>query len=52
MIVAFIKYSKSIKMRAIFDLGSSLTEFYNFFGNFFDFSSGIIDINQIKYGLY
>ena len=49
MLVAYIKYCKTVKMRASIDLGSILLEFYEFFGKFFDFSFGVIDINQIKY---
>ena len=45
ILVAYVKYSKTIY---IFDLGHLLTEFFEFFGKFFDFKCGVIDVNQAK----
>lgn len=45
ILVAYVKYSKSIY---IFDLGHLLAEFFEFFGKYFDFKFGVIDVNQTK----
>ena len=46
ILVAYVNYSKTIY---IFDLGHLLTEFFEFFGKYFDFKFGVIDVNQSKY---